>query len=224
MMIRLYLSRLILNPANPRARRELANVYELHRTVMGGFPEQLPDDERVLFRLEGDGDSRPVLLVQSQTAPDWGGLPAGYLAPTDPFDPMPNPAVKRVEPEFAPGQLLRFRLRANPTVKQDRPGRKQGRRVAVVREAAQLEWLGRKAAAGGFRFQPTDVRVAEPGRAFGQTRQDPQTGTRHRLELHVVQFDGFLWVTDPDSLAATLRAGIGPAKGFGCGLLSLAPA
>jgi CRISPR system Cascade subunit CasE len=223
-MTTIYLSRLYLNPTNPRARRELANVYELHRTVMRGFPEQLPEGERVLFRLDEDRDGRPTLLVQSQTVPDWSGLPAGYLLAADPFDPIPNLAVKRVALEFAPGQWLRFRLRANPTVKKDRPGQKQGRRVAVVREEAQLAWLGRKAEVGGFCFRPTDVRVTEPGREFGLTKEDSQTGKRHRLELHVVQFDGLLQVTDPVGLAKTLRAGIGPAKGFGCGLLSLAPA
>lgn len=223
-MTALYLSRLIHNPADPRARRDLADVYDLHRTVMRGFPENLPPEERVLFRLDEDRDGRPILLVQSQTAPDWGGLPADYLLQADPFDPIPNPAVKRVAPAFAPGQWLRFRLRANPTVKQDRPGRKQGKRVGVAGEEKQLEWLARKAEAGGFLVRPDDVRVSEPGRAFGHTKKDPDSGKSHQLEFRVVQFDGLLQVTDPAGLAEALRAGIGSAKGFGCGLLSLAPA
>ena len=224
MMLTLYLSRLTLDPTDRRVRRELTNVYELHRTVMSGFPPKLPEGERVLFRLDEGHAGRPVLLVQSQTAPDWGTLVAGYLLPADPFDPIPNPAVKRVELDFRAGQLLRFRLRANPTVKQKRDGQKQGRRVAIAREEKQLDWLGRKAEAGGFLIRPTDVRVAEPGREFGLTRQDPQADKRHHVELHVVQFDGVLQVADPDVFTATLRAGIGSAKGFGCGLLSLAAA
>lgn len=223
-MTGLYLSRLVLDHTNRRARRDLSNVYDLHRTVMSAFPRPLPEGERVLFRLDDDPAGRPVLLVQSQSAPDWGGLPAGYLAAADLFDPVPNPAVKQVDLEFTPGQLLRFRLRANPTVKQHRPDQKQGRRVAVAREEKQLEWLKRKADNGGFAVWPADVRVSEPGREFGRTRSDPQTGQAHQLELHVVQFDGYLQVTDPEGFAGTLRAGIGSAKGFGCGLLSLAPA
>lgn len=39
-----------------------------------------------------------------------------------------------------------------------------------------------------------------------------------------VRFDGLLEVTDPGKFLETLRAGIGSAKGFGFGLLSLAPA
>ena len=51
--------------------------------------------------------------------------------------------------------------------------------VAIVREEAQLAWLGRKGAAGGFCIDEGAVRVAEPGRAFGLTRADA-TGSRHR--------------------------------------------
>lgn len=223
-MIHLYLSRLLLNPSDARVRRDLGNIYELHRTVMSGFPETMPAGERPLFRLEEDRDERPLLLVQSRTEPRWDGLPAGYLMPASPFDPLANPAVKPIAPAFRPEQWLRFRLRANPTKKESREGRRQGRRVAIVREEAQLAWLGRKAEAGGFRFRLNDVRVNDAGREFGWTRKGPDLDRGHALELHIVQFEGILQVTDPDRFAATLNAGIGSAKGFGCGLLSLAPA
>jgi CRISPR system Cascade subunit CasE len=36
-------------------------------------------------------------------------------------------------------------------------------------------------------------------------------------------FEGRLLITDPDALRAALVTGIGPAKGYGCGLLTLAP-
>ena len=39
-----------------------------------------------------------------------------------------------------------------------------------------------------------------------------------------MRFDGLLGVTDPVQFLEALRAGIGSAKGFGFGLLSLAPA
>lgn len=37
-----------------------------------------------------------------------------------------------------------------------------------------------------------------------------------------VRFDGLLCVTDPETLVEAVRQGIGPAKAFGFGLLSLA--
>lgn len=223
------LSRLLLNPRSRTVILDRADVHSLHRRVMAGFPKSLPEGERVLFRLdESQHDGCLNLLVQSLHAqPDWAALPTGYLLQSDPFAPLPNPAIKRVDLTFRADQWLHFRLRANPTVKkrlEQRPpdGKGQGKRVAIIREEAQLAWLGRKAEAGGFHFRSGDVRVAEPGREFGLTREDPRVGRRHRLELHIVQFDGLLQVTDPERFAATLQRGIGSAKGFGCGLLSLA--
>ena len=47
---------------------------------------------------------------------------------------------------------------------------------------------------------------------------------RSRLTFEGVTFEGVLEVTDPERFAATVRSGIGPAKAYGYGLLSLAPA
>lgn len=218
----MYLSQLILNDRGRRVNRDLANVYELHRTVMSGFAPTLPPEERVLFRLDEDRTGRLVLLVQSHTAPDWSALPEGYLQAADPFAPVPNPAVKSFGPAFHDGQRLRFRLRANPTVKISRPGRQQGYRVGIINEERQLAWLAGKGERGGFRLEPDKVRVGQPGRDRGFAGQDARSGKRHKVELHVVVFEGLLQVTDAAAFARTLQAGIGSAKGFGCGLLSLA--
>ncbi|CAM5647175.1 hypothetical protein STENM327S_06149 [Streptomyces tendae] len=45
--------------------------------------------------------------------------------------------------------------------------------------------------------------------------------TRHSVPT--ATFEGRLHATDPDALRATLLGGIGPAKGYGQGLLTLAP-
>nr|WP_272926766.1 type I-E CRISPR-associated protein Cas6/Cse3/CasE [Streptomyces sp. SID4946] len=44
-----------------------------------------------------------------------------------------------------------------------------------------------------------------------------------RITLSTATFEGRLHVTDPDALRASLLDGIGPAKGYGQGLLTLAP-
>lgn len=53
----LYLSRLILDTHHARARRDAGDVYQLHRTVLGAFPqapEHAPAREHfgILYRLE----------------------------------------------------------------------------------------------------------------------------------------------------------------------------
>jgi CRISPR system Cascade subunit CasE len=44
-----------------------------------------------------------------------------------------------------------------------------------------------------------------------------------RVILSTATCEGRLRVTDPDALRASLLGGIGPAKGYGQGLLTLAP-
>jgi CRISPR system Cascade subunit CasE len=220
----MYLSRLILNPRSRQVRSELADVYEMHRTVMKAFAGRLETDERALFRVDiHPRTGIPTLLVQSVHQPDWGFLTVlgkDYLLSADdlPLD-VENPAVKPVEVVLNPGQTLAFRLRANPTVKKDREGQKQGRRVGLVREDDQLKWLQRKIEAAGANL--ISANIANDAHVGGKLFREKE---KHTLSFIAVQFDGILQVNDPDLLVKTIGAGIGSGKGLGFGLLSLAPA
>jgi CRISPR system Cascade subunit CasE len=210
----MYLSRLILNPR--RARRDLANPYELHRTLMRAFPEKLSDGERVLFRVDVDERSGiPTVLLQSTLEPGWGWLEEngarGYL--------LRAPDSKSFDLTFAPGRMLAFRLRANPTVKRRRErddGKLRSVRDPLYREQDQRAWLDRKGEQGGFRVLRVDVFPE------GDLVAWKDNGRRHKLTLFAVRFDGLLQVADPDRLQETVRQGIGSGKGLGFGLLSLA--
>jgi CRISPR system Cascade subunit CasE len=210
----MYLSQLLLNPRNRRVQRELAQPYELHRTIMSAFPRTLPADERVLFRLDQHARTGQItLLVQSRNRPDWTALPAAdYLAALDPFDPAENLAVKSFDVRLTTGHRFQFRLLGNPTVKRN------GKRLGLYREEEQFRWLRRKAGLGGFRLLQVLI-----GQARALEGLVPREDRKHRLRLLTVRFDGILEVSDPDRLESSLFQGIGSAKGFGCGLLSLAP-
>jgi CRISPR system Cascade subunit CasE len=227
----MYLSRLLLNTRNRDARRDLASPYELHRTLARVFPSPRPDADgpdaqrslghRLLFRAEPDAPGGPAVLVQTLAAPDWSRLPDGYARVDGP---------KPFEPRLSEGQRLRFRLAANPTVKKQRDGRKHGTRVPLVHprapeghpeaSAGYLDWLERKAEAAGLALEP-DCLVDAPFEI--RTRKQARSGD-HRVTLFGVRFDGVATVVDPVSLLDALRSGLGPAKGFGFGLLSIAPA
>jgi CRISPR system Cascade subunit CasE len=213
----MYLSRLILNPRNRRVQKEIAAPYQMHRSLMRAFPDDLVEgDERVLFRLESHSRTGALtLLVQSLALPDWSWLAEpgarGYLLPMD----EPNPAVKSFNLQFAPGQVLAFRLRANPTVKRTVNGKKK--RLGLYREEEQIKWLERKAGWGGYCL--LSVRTSGQDIVGGRIRHDDTT---HKLRLLSVQFDGLLQVTDTDRLRETVQRGIGSGKGLGFGLLSLA--
>ncbi len=220
-----YLSRLFLNPRSRQVRSELANPYEMHRTVMHAFAGRADKDDRVMFRLEIHPRSGiPILLVQSPPKPDWGFLVVpekNYLLPLADCPPgvNDNPAVKTFDLGLQAGQNLVFRLRANPTVKKDRDGKKQGRRVGLIREEDQLKWLERKLEASGARL--VSARTSNDAKVKGERWQADE---RQELAFLSVQFDGLLTVYEPEKLLASLQNGIGSGKGLGFGLLSLAPA
>jgi CRISPR system Cascade subunit CasE len=201
----MFLSRLILDPRSRQVRREVAEPYEMHRTLLCAFPGPL-DAERVLFRLESMRDTPNLaVLVQSHLQPDWSHLQSlpSYL--------LEAAQLKEFNPSFRERQRLRFRLRANPTNK------REGKRLGLVTEEAQRHWLERKAQTHGFRI--LGVQVVREGMFLGRKKDG---GQRHKLTHLSVRYDGLLEVADPDHLIAALRNGIGSGKAFGFGLLSLA--
>jgi CRISPR system Cascade subunit CasE len=239
----MYLSRLVMNPRSREVRRDLADCYALHRTLLRAFPafdtaaEGARAQSGVLYRVEPPGRAGTlVVLVQSQSEPDWGRLPLGYLLSLGPE--QANPAWKRVDGTYASlvaGTTLAFRLRANPTRKIDtRSGldgqRRNGRRVELRQEAEQLAWLARKSEQAGFRLvavradsQVPDVRTGVETKLVGRRPSSAASkGGDRRLTFGSVLFDGELCITDAERFRQALAAGIGPGKAFGFGLLSVA--
>jgi CRISPR system Cascade subunit CasE len=208
----LYLSRLLLDPASPRALGDLVSAYEMHRTVMRAFPDH-QSDNRVLFRVDASAHSgRPQVLVQALQRADWSWLDEtpGYLWQDEHWH-FPNPEQKAVALAPAGGAVLAFRLRANPTFRRGR------RRLAWLRREEQIRWLVRQGAHGGF--EPLRLTVTQEGRVW--TRKRSGSGTAS-LCFGSVLFAGLLRVTCPRSLVEAVRRGIGSGKAFGFGLLSLA--
>ena len=227
----MYLSRLILNPRNRQVCAELERPYQLHRTLLRAFPHDLPAQaERVLFRLDEVAQRGELhLLVQSQQLPDWGylGVPGAreYLAQVFAQE---NPAVKEVNYRLLAGQVLSFRLLANPTKRLSRSltrGMETSKRVGIYASKEQIEWLQRKGEQHGFRL--LSAQTGQQARRKDQRppqAEDAEPQVAHDLQFLSVRFDGMLAVVDPARLQTALAQGIGSGKAFGFGLLSLAPA
>lgn len=222
----IYLSLLILDPRSRQVQAELRDPYQTHRTLSRAFCDDpaLYREARCLFRVdERECDPRPHLLVQSRTPPDWTALDGigRYLA-----EPV---QTRRWQPRLPAGQRLAFRLRANPTVKRagkrvplrvsPDEARAAGRNAGEETERLAEQWLVRKGEQCGFAIERLHVSVeqAQCGRTAGRSDRDPCGVT-----LHAVRFDGVLRVTDAAAFVHALESGIGPAKGFGFGLLSVA--
>jgi CRISPR system Cascade subunit CasE len=90
-----------------------------------------------------------------------------------------------------------------------------------VTVAQQTNWLLDRAQRNGFTVPETTGKepdVAVHARRIWRFPRDGRTVT-----LATAVFEGRLETTDPDALRHALTHGIGPAKGYGCGLLTLAP-
>ncbi|OQB26930.1 MAG: CRISPR-associated endoribonuclease Cse3 [Chloroflexi bacterium ADurb.Bin180] len=196
----IYLSRLRLNQSRA-ALLWSANPYRMHQRLSMGSGH----DPRLLFRLEEAQGSAQV-LVQSQCQPDWAEV----------FVDLP---VLAAPPEFKPlnlrlaaGMACCFRLLANPTVK------RAGKRLGLMREPDQRAWLERKLGEAGCQVLSLTVTPR------GILRSRKGTGDEQGQQSHLaVLYDGVLQVLDPGALVSAVEAGIGSAKGYGFGLLSLAP-
>jgi len=182
-----------------------------------------------LFRIDPKPGGRAVIVVQSAVRPDWeyAFRNAGYLLAC-------APQAKQFHPSFQVNQRLRFRLVANPTKKigtlskDERQAKKEGRNGSrvPVRPEQLHEWLARRAALAGFlveqdavSIQPGYVYVKKPnGDGSHDDGKKPNSGRRRS-----VRYEGTLTVTDPATFKNALVRGIGPAKAFGFGLLSVAP-
>lgn len=206
----MYLSRLILNPRARQVQAELGDRYQLHRTLASGFTEEAYKAERLLYRLEVR-QKAPYLqvLMQSETLPQWSEL-AGkdYL-----LEPV---QTRQFDLRVSPGDRFVYRLVANPT-RRLRAGEQMGKRVPLYKYEGQSGWMQRKALEGGFQLHTLHVTNLTDEYAYKVIG-----GVNRRITHHGVKFEGILSVLDAALFERCIRQGIGSAKGFGFGLLSIA--
>lgn len=221
----MFLSQLTLNLRCRETQRDIADPYQMHRTLTTRcFAEatiiaqrntpraDASDAYGLLFRLDADPITHQiVLLAQSRIRPNWLGLPGDYAVAVN------GPKDFDLSNVLTVGQTFRFRLRASPTKRLGNSTKfKQdiGKRVPIKTEEEQMKWLHRKGEQHGFKV--VHVQTSEKDLQYGR-----KVGSDMRW--HSVCFDGVLAVTDPAALRAAVESGIGTAKGMGFGLLSLAP-
>lgn len=219
----MYLSLLKLNPRNRQVNAERADPYQMHRTLCRAWGDDCKA-ARPLFRLETSPQQEWILLVQSQLEPNWKFLDSsGYL--------LRSAQCKPFEPRFETGQVLAFRLRANPTkADASRRGEKRnrGKRIGLFKTEDRRNWLLRRAEACGFSIPVVgeldddtpvhDFRLSDE-KVFRATPEGPDKS--QQAILSAALFDGRLIVCDPKTFLNAVQNGIGPAKAFGFGLLSL---
>jgi len=226
----MYLSRMRLLPDASEKRefwRKMGSDYQAHHMVWDLFTDG-PDRERdFLYRVE-EAEGLPTIFSVCQREPvNRGGM---WQIDTKEYNPL-----------LRSDQQLAFVLRANPIrTKCDEAGKHH--RHDVVMEAktrlkqldpnkenwppepeivqqAGFAWLATRGEANGFTVAEDNVRVD----GYTQRRFQKRKG-RHQISLSTLDFTGILTVTNPEQFKHTLFTGIGPAKGFGCGMIMVRPA
>jgi CRISPR system Cascade subunit CasE len=202
------LTRIQLNLGDPNARRDLADPYQMHSTLVRAFV-QASDEPALpfLWRLDEPRQGEPpVLLVQSMAQANWSVLDKE----------VPSWALRRETRQWDPDRVLRhgqrvvFRIRCNPTVT------RHGKRLGLWRELEQREWFERQAITSGL--TDLELSVVTSQRVVGRRRK----GGGADVVVCAAMFEGHARIDDVATLTAAIARGIGHAKMMGLGLLSIA--
>lgn len=215
----MFLSKVELNPMRREARKLLGNPQAMHAVVMAACSGPATDAGRPLWRVDEDGD-QVVLYVTSPVEPSFDELleKAGW-----PNQPAQVAHYAPFLEKLSAGQEYAFRLTANPTHVVTEDGQKK--RYGHVTVAHQQEWLLQRLDAIGFELRQSSLHTeGEPPPDLVLSHRLVRTFRRQGrpVTLTMCTYQGTLRVTDPVALRSALSLGIGRAKAYGCGLLTLA--
>lgn len=229
-----WLARLEINAQILQEEGISDDIYTWHQKLWECYPDD-PDAKRdFLTRIDQlEGAYRFWVLSQRKPmCPQW--------CPSDSI------AIKEISSSFLTHRYYAFDLKANPTktiVQRGSNGetqyrnngkRKHGKRVPLVKPDELREWLIQKGIIRSVICRKNEPKIEIPGGFRIVETKDRPLEIRPMAESHFrkkehsafhggVQFRGILEVTDSDHFVKTYQAGIGSAKGFGFGLLLLAP-
>jgi len=205
------LSRIKLDPRKYHTRRAISSPQILHASIEGCYPVKA-DKDRKLWRLD-NLQNNLFLLLLSPERPDFTELAQQFCsegAQGETKDYTPLLASIRA------GARYRFRLRANPTHSVPMQKGERGKVFSHVTVEQKRDWLMQKAQASGFLLDESLFDVVETDYLrFSRSRND------NPVEIGVAVFEGVLEVSDQEMFVRSLTQGIGRAKAYGCGMLTI---
>jgi len=204
----MYLSQCVLNSMRP------VNPYLLHKKIWKLFPEQQDEERSFLFRVENLGQAgAQKILLQSKHKPK---------AATGDLLLLQSKAMNLTG--LTPQLKLRFILRANPTKKitdQKAKSTNQGKvRVPLIDECEIKEWLKRQLQSCAD-INDNELSILRQDLLSFRKSKDKQ---QHFGKIQTVTYTGIMTISEHELLINKINSGFGPAKAFGCGLLSIAKA
>ncbi len=195
------------------------NGYQAHQLVWQLFADDVERQRDFIYRYEASNGC-PIFHTVSERQPVGDSK-------------IWNIHTKEYKPKLQSGQLLGFTVCANPIRAKREDNGQQKRHDVIMEEKLKLkkegkdfdmpdivqtkglQWLEERADTHGFSIKPSNVRVD----GYRQHKFFKKKGN-NSISLSTVDFNGILTVTAPDVfIEKCLFKGIGPAKGFGCGLM-----
>lgn len=231
----MFISRIPLNAGRYGAQQLISSPYRMHAAVEACFPPSVPrqtEEGRILWRLDFNEETHSVwLYVVSPAKPDFTNIveQAGWPMYQEWESKDYAPVLSRINV----GAHFNFRLRANPVHRvlhdkfagQEKP--RDGKRLGHVTVEQQSQWLIDRSASNGFSVlqRDDDYQMVVSQRKKERFQRTGQSGQRkgNEVTISTALFDGLLEVTDAEKFRHALCFGVGRAKGFGCGLLTVAP-
>jgi CRISPR system Cascade subunit CasE len=221
----MFLTRFRINSARRGARKLLSSPHAMHAAVRAAFPHAEDHERagtRTLWRLDNPAPAAVNLYIVSPGKPDLTHLVEQVGWPTAP-DTWDTRDYDPLLASLADGQRWAFRLTANPVHSgRKNPDSKDTQRFGRLREAEQIDWLLDRAGRHGFTV--ASQADGEPNLALRQRQTTTFSRGPSAITLVTATYDGILEITDVKAFQRTLTGGLGHAKAYGCGLLTLAPA
>ncbi|WFN93906.1 type I-E CRISPR-associated protein Cas6/Cse3/CasE [Gordonia sihwensis] len=222
----MYMSRIALNHRRRGAVKLLGSRHAMHAAVMSAFAPGTTTESaegRVLWRVDRRDDAVDLLIVSpSEPCLVHIGEQAGWTTGS----PWATRDYTTFLESLSAGEEYVFRLTANPTHRMTADdGRKQI--VGHVTSAYQRQWFKERAERHGFELVASAADdVEDPREELVVSERDTAVFRRGQRQVTLVtaSFEGRLRVADADLLRRALTHGIGRAKGYGCGLMTLLPA
>jgi len=221
----MYMSRISLKPdanKSPAFWRSLEDIYQTHRVLWSLFADADARKRDFLYRCEEKRGGVVFFVVSDREPRDTRGLW--------------QIESKTYQPQLNTGQRLAFVLRANPIRSKKDADKRQHRHDVIMeaktrlKQAGQSEgarppeneivqeegcrWLATRGLQYGFSVNEGEVRVD----GYRQHRLFKPKGD-HQVRFSTVEITGVLTVADTERFRNALNKGVGPAKGFGCGLM-----
>ncbi|MGI6085016.1 MAG: type I-E CRISPR-associated protein Cas6/Cse3/CasE [Acetivibrionales bacterium] len=215
----MYLSRVALNTKRKNTMVALSSPQKIHAAVENSFPPDAINKIRNLWRIDRLGKDL-FLLVLSNVKPDFTHIIEQFGWPESEQKWETRDYSILLE-RIKTGQRWQFRLLANPvhSVKQTdklspHEQTKRSKIYAHVTVKQQGKWLLDRAAKNGFSIQEGN---------FSVIHREVKKFRRHGkiVTLGIATFEGILEVTDVTLFLRTLTNGIGRAKAYGCGMLTI---